>query len=56
VSNLKELESKRLAIRKRISELREELTKFDALREELYNLELDFTSVLDEIREAQKFS
>ena len=58
MSNVKELEAQRLTLRKRIAALREELAplaaKTDALREQISFLELDFTSVLDAIREAQK--
>jgi hypothetical protein len=56
VSTLKELEAKRLAIRKRMIALREELAplaaKADNLREALYHAELDLTLVCDQLREA----
>jgi hypothetical protein len=57
---VKELESKRLAIRKRMTELRAELepltAKTQALTEQLTHAELDLTTVCDALREAKKFS
>jgi chromosome segregation ATPase len=59
VSNdVRELEAKKLNLRKRIAELRVELeplaAKTDALREQIQHCELDLTSIYDLLREAQR--
>jgi predicted nucleic acid-binding Zn-ribbon protein len=59
VSNdVRELEAKKLNLRKRIAELRAELeplaAKTDALREKIQYCELDLTSIYDLLREAQR--
>jgi uncharacterized coiled-coil DUF342 family protein len=56
--DVKELEAKRQALRKRIAQLREELAplaaKTDSLREQIQYAELDLTTVYDLLREAQR--